>query len=36
MRIFKKHGIENVAYFAPQDAPLSQNTLDLSDRAPQP
>jgi len=27
MRIFKNHGIENVAYFAPQDAPLSQNTL---------
>ena len=27
MRIFKKHGIENIIYFAPQDAPLSQNTL---------
>ena len=27
MRIFKKHGIENVIYFAPEDAPLSQNTL---------
>jgi len=27
LRIFKKHGMENVAYFAPQDAPLSQNTL---------
>jgi len=27
MRIFKKHGMENIAYFAPQDAPLSQNTL---------
>lgn len=27
MRIFKKHGIENVVYFAPQDAPMSQNTL---------
>jgi hypothetical protein len=27
MRIFKKHGIENIAYFAPQDTPLSQNTL---------
>jgi NIPSNAP protein len=27
MRIFKKHGIENIVYFAPQDAPLSQNTL---------
>ena len=27
MRIFKNHGMENVAYFRPQDAPLSQNTL---------
>lgn len=27
MRIFKKHGMENIAYFAPQDAPLSQNTM---------
>ena len=27
MRIFKKHGMENIAYFKPQDAPLSQNTL---------
>jgi hypothetical protein len=27
LRIFKKHGMENIAYFAPQDAPLSQNTL---------
>jgi hypothetical protein len=27
MRIFKKHGMENIAYFTPQDAPLSQNTL---------
>jgi len=27
MRIFKNHGMESVAYFAPQDAPLSQNTL---------
>jgi len=26
MRIFKKHGIENIAYFAPMEAPLSQNT----------
>ena len=25
--IFQKHGMENVVYFAPQDAPLSQNTL---------
>jgi len=27
LRIFQKHGMENVIYFAPQDAPLSQNTL---------
>jgi len=27
MRIFKNHNITNVAYFRPQDAPLSQNTL---------
>ena len=27
MRIFKKHGIENVVYFAPQDPPMSENTL---------
>jgi len=27
MRIFQNHGITNVAYFKPQDAPLSQNTL---------
>ena len=27
MRIFKKHGMTSVGYFAPQDAPLSQNTL---------
>ena len=27
MRIFKNHGMTNVAYFRPQDAPLSQNTL---------
>jgi hypothetical protein len=27
MRIFKKHNIENIAYFAPMEAPLSQNTL---------
>lgn len=25
--LFAKHGIENVAYFAPQDPPLSENTL---------
>ena len=27
LRIFKKHGMTSVAYFKPQDAPLSQNTL---------
>jgi hypothetical protein len=27
MRIFKKHGMTNVAYFAPTDEPLSKNTL---------
>jgi len=27
LRIFKKHGMENVIYLAPQDAPLSQNTM---------
>jgi hypothetical protein len=27
MRVFERHGMTNVAYFAPQDAPLSQNTL---------
>ena len=27
MRLFNKHGIKNVAYFVPQDAPASQNTL---------
>jgi len=27
MRIFDTHGMKSVAYFAPQDAPLSQNTL---------
>jgi hypothetical protein len=26
-RLFRKHGIENIIYFAPEDAPLSQNTL---------
>ena len=26
-RIFAKHGMTSVAYFAPQDSPLSQNTL---------
>jgi hypothetical protein len=27
LRIFQKHGMTNVIYLAPQDAPLSQNTL---------
>ena len=27
MRIFEKHGMTNVVYLSPQDAPLSQNTL---------
>jgi hypothetical protein len=27
MRIFKNHNMTNVAYFKPQDAPLSENTL---------
>jgi len=27
MRIFQKHGMANVGYFTPEDAPLSQNTL---------
>jgi NIPSNAP len=27
MRIFKKHGMDNVGYWQPQDAPDSQNTL---------
>jgi len=27
MRIFKKHGMTNVAYFSPADEPLSKNTL---------
>lgn len=27
MRIFEKHGMKNVGYWVPQDAPLSQNTL---------
>ena len=26
-RIFQKHGMTNVVYMSPQDAPLSQNTL---------
>ena len=27
LRIFQKHGMSNVAYFKPQDALLSQNTM---------
>lgn len=27
MRIFEKHGMTNVAYWTPQDAPLNENTL---------
>jgi hypothetical protein len=27
MRLFEKHGITNIGYWAPQDAPLSENTL---------
>jgi hypothetical protein len=27
MRIFKNHGMENIGYWQPQDAPDSQNTL---------
>ena len=27
MRIFKKHGMENIVYFSPQDAPAKDNTL---------
>jgi len=27
LRIFQNHGMTNVAYFSPLDAPLSQNTL---------
>jgi len=27
LRIFKKHGIENVIYLSPQDAPLKDSTL---------
>ncbi len=26
-RIFERHGIENIAYWVPQDAPESENTL---------
>ncbi len=27
LALFKKHGITNIGYWTPQDAPLSQNTL---------
>ena len=27
LRLFEKHGMENVAYFAPSDDPLAANTL---------
>jgi hypothetical protein len=27
MRFFQKHGMTNLAYWSPEDAPLSQNTL---------
>ncbi|MBI1874693.1 MAG: NIPSNAP family protein [Acidobacteria bacterium] len=27
LRIFQKHGMTNVGYWSPQDAPLAQNTL---------
>lgn len=27
MKLFEKHGMKNVGYWIPQDAPLSQNTL---------
>ena len=27
MKLFEKHGMRNVAYWVPQDAPRSQNTL---------
>ena len=27
LRIFEKHGMTNIVYLSPQDAPLSQNTL---------
>lgn len=27
LRLFEKHGMKNVGYWTPQDAPLSQNTL---------
>jgi len=27
VKLFEKHGMTNVGYFVPQDAPLAQNTL---------
>ena len=36
MRIFNKHGMKSVLYMTPQDAPDSQNTLDLRPRASEP
>lgn len=27
MRIFEKHGMTNIGYYSPQDAPLAKNTL---------
>jgi hypothetical protein len=27
MRLFERHGMTNIGYWTPQDAPLSQNTL---------
>jgi hypothetical protein len=27
VKLFEKHGITNIGYFVPQDAPMSQNTL---------
>lgn len=27
MRLFEKHGMKNIGYWVPMDAPLSQNTL---------
>src|SRR5687768_7024267 len=27
LRLFQKHGMTNIVYLSPQDAPLSQNTL---------
>jgi NIPSNAP len=27
MQIFKRHGMTNIAYFKPEDAPLAENTL---------